>query len=274
MSQQRICHYYVDESGDLVLFDKRGRIIVGRNGCSQHFILGLLQAQDPDALTHDLEKLRAALLADPYFKDVPSMQPEQRKTALAFHAKDDCAEVRREVFHLLLRQDLSFSAVVRNKAAVVAYVQERNRHDPAYRYRDHELYDYTVRRLFKTHLHKADQYRVCFARRGSRDRTSALRAALETAQQRAIEQWHLDRDPPIHVRSASLPGSGGLQAVDYFLWALQRLYARGEDRYITMLWPKCSLVIDVDDTRQNRYGVYYTKKKPLSLAAIRQRPEI
>jgi hypothetical protein len=41
-----------------------------------------------------------------------------------------------------------------------------------------------------------------------------------------------------------------------------------------MLWPKCSLVIDVDDTRQNRYGVYYTKKKPLSLAAIRQRPEI
>ena len=29
----------------------------------------------------------------------------------------------------------------------------------------------------------------------------------------------------------------GLQAADYFLWALQRLYERREERYVTLLWP-------------------------------------
>jgi hypothetical protein len=33
-------------------------------------------------------------------------------------------------------------------------------------------------------------------------------------------------------------------------------------------------VHDLDDTREEQYGVYYTKKKPLSLAAIRDAPGI
>jgi hypothetical protein len=40
-------------------------------------------------------------LADPYFKGVPSMQADAKKTALFFHAKDDLPEVRREVFRVL-----------------------------------------------------------------------------------------------------------------------------------------------------------------------------
>jgi len=63
----------------------------------------------------------------------------------------------------------------------------------------------------------------------------------------------------------------GLQVADYFLWALQRLYERGEARYITYLWPQVHLVQDVDDTRQARYGVYYTQKKPLTIAAVADR---
>jgi hypothetical protein len=33
---------------------------------------------------------------------------------------------------------------------------------------------------------------------------------------------------------------------------------------------KASLVHDVDDTRVNRYGVYYTKKNPLKKANLKK----
>ncbi|MCX6036580.1 MAG: hypothetical protein NTW99_01550, partial [Chloroflexi bacterium] len=59
-----------------------------------------------------------------------------------------------------------------------------------------------------------------------------------------------------------------LQAADYFLWALQRFYERREDRFLDFIWPAVRLVHDLDDTRQNAYGVYYTQKKPLTLAAL------
>ncbi len=58
-----------------------------------------------------------------------------------------------------------------------------------------------------------------------------------------------------------------LQAVDYFLWALQRLYEQGEDRYWEFVRAKAQLVYDIDDTRQNSYGVYYTPANPLTGAA-------
>ena len=266
--------YFVDEAGDGTLFDERGRILVGQPGCSCFFMLGLLDVPDLDLLAGELDELRKRLLADPYFKGIPSMQPEARKTALAFHAKDDLPEVRREVFQLLLRHHLRFFAVVRDKRNLVEYVRQRNERDATYRYHPNELYDYMVRRLFKTLLHKDDEYRVYFARRGGSDRTQALRAALEEARRRFSAQSGIASTAPIHVMPSSPPTCAGLQAADYFLWALQRLYERREDRYVALLWPAFRLVIDIDDTREARYGAYYTQKKPLTLAAIKDSPGI
>jgi hypothetical protein len=101
-------HYFVDEADDPVLFDAKGRALPGQEGCSRHFILGVLDVADPEALGAELETLRLELLADPYFRDVPSMQPERRKTAWMFHAKDDVPEVRREVFRVLMRHPVQF----------------------------------------------------------------------------------------------------------------------------------------------------------------------
>ncbi|HLF29237.1 MAG TPA: DUF3800 domain-containing protein [Anaerolineae bacterium] len=170
-------HYFVDEAGDGTLFDRKGRVIIGTEGCSRYFMLGLVDVPDPVSLQQALDDLRARLLADPYFKDVPSFQPETQKTALAFHAKDDLPEVRREVFDLLLRHPVRFLAVVRDKQKLLEYVRQRNERDAAYRYNPNELYDYLVRRLFKNLLHKDDEYHITFARRGNSDRTAALRTA-------------------------------------------------------------------------------------------------
>jgi hypothetical protein len=67
----------------------------------------------------------------------------------------------------------------------------------------------------------------------------------------------------IRARQSSPRHDVPLQATDYFLWALQRHFERGESRYIDMLWPQVGLVHAVDETAEAPYGVYYTKKKPL-----------
>ena len=89
-------HYFVDEAGDPVLFNRRKQIVVGTGGCSGHFVLGLTDIADPVGLGAAIKQLRRDLLSDPYFMDVPSMKAEAGKTASACHAKDDLPEVRRE----------------------------------------------------------------------------------------------------------------------------------------------------------------------------------
>src|SRR5271157_3354481 len=175
-------HYFVDEAGTPNLFRRRRESIVGQEGCSNYFILGKLEVDDPDALQRQLDDLRAELLADPYFKGVPSMQPEEKKTALMFHAKDDVAEVRYRVMKLLAQQAVSFYAVVRDKHRVLAEVLARNEADESYWYRENDLYDELVAHLFKSRFYRGDHFEICFARRGKSDRTEALKLALDQAR--------------------------------------------------------------------------------------------
>jgi hypothetical protein len=254
---------YVDEAGDATLFDARGRVLVGEPGCSRYFMLGALEVGDPAALAADLMALRLQLLADPYFKDVPSMQPARRKTALAFHAKDDLPEVRREVFRVLLQHELQFHAVVRDKQRVLEYVRERNALDERYRYQPNDLYDTLVARLFKNRLHLRPELQVCFASRGKADRSAALRQALQMAHRRFEAKWRRNVEARIEARQAAAAHEPALQAADYFLWALQRHYERGESRFVQLIWPKIGVVQAVDETTVAPYGAYYTKKKPL-----------
>jgi hypothetical protein len=51
---------------------------------------------------------------------------------------------------------------------------------------------------------------------------------------------------------------------------LQRLYERGEGRYWEYVASKAGLVHDVDDQRENEWGVYYTKKNPLTTEKLKK----
>ena len=55
------------------------------------------------------------------------------------------------------------------------------------------------------------------------------------------------------------------------LWALQRLYERGEARFWNAVWPAVRLVIDIDDTRNNHYGEYYSQRNPLTTKNLKNR---
>ena len=268
---QAKCHYFVDEAGDPTLFNRRKQIVVGVEGCSTFFMLGLLDVADPEVLGQELNDLRQKLLSDPYFKGVPSMRPERRKTALEFHAKDDLPEVRREVFLLLMQYELRFFAVVRDKRRIVRLVREHNLKQPQYRYHPNQLYDRSVSRLFKDRLHKEDAYRIVFARRGTSNRTAALRKSLENSKQNFRRSWGVEATAPIEIVASVPANDASLQAADYFLWALQRLYERQEARYWEFLWPKVSLVYDINDVRNHEYGEYYTQRNPLTHEVLAKR---
>jgi hypothetical protein len=263
--------YYVDEAGDGVIFDGKGRVLVGTGKVQDYFTVGMVECWTMDDLTADLAALRAQLLADPYFKGVPSMQPEAKKTAIFFHAKDDLPEVRREVFKVLERHDFSFYAVIRTMSAVARRVKERNERDPTYRYRPTELYDSAVRRLFDRKLHTRPSFDVIFASRG-KARTQALREHLMKAQAASRKAAGTFPDAAIHVRAMPSHQHAGLQVADYCLWALQRLFTKGEDRFLSLIWPKVGLIVDADDTSEKPYGTYHTRKRaPLDAGKIKSR---
>lgn len=262
-------YYFVDEAGDANLFDRRGNLIAGhREGCSRYFILGVLDIAEPDKLSVEVTDLRKRLLEDPYLRKIPSMQTDAKKTAILFHARDDIPEVRKEVFAILNRANVKFLAVVRDKLKVIDYVRQRNENSPSYRYNTNELYDFMVRVLFKNILHRDDHYVITFSKRGGKDRTIALKNAIETARRRFAIQYRVENHVIVDIIAKSSNTDAGLQAVDYFLWALQRFYERREDRYLDFLWGKFRLVHDLDDVRYAKYGVYYSKTKPLTLEAL------
>ncbi len=256
-------HFFVDEAGDLTLFDRRGRVIVGRPGVSRVFLVGLAHLPDPTGATHRLNKLKAELLADPYFRAVPSMMPNGGKTALCFHAKDDLPEVRREVFRLLPTLGAKVQVAIRRKADVSAAAALA--HKLGQKLRPDSVYDDLVKRLFRNVLHKAEANHIVFARRGKSARQEALEGAIAKAKSNFIAKWGMPSHRPTIISSAYPSESAGLQVIDYYLWALQRLYERGEDRFFSLLADSYRLIMDLDDRRNKAYGEWYTDSNPLGL---------
>lgn len=262
-------YFYVDEAGDPSLFDRRGNVIAGEQGCSSHFILGALDVPDPVGLASALSVLHQQIVSDPFYAGVESLKPERRKTHLMLHAKDDLPEIRERVFRVLAAQEVRFYAVVRDKRGLAVHVRNLNATSESYRYAPNQLYDEMVRRLFRDKLHKDVAYRIVFARRGSKDRTHALRQALDDARANFQRKWGIAATAPIEVSAVAAKQDYCLQAADYFLWALQRLYTSGEERFLLFLWPRCALIHDADDRRKSPTGCYYSEKNPLTAAKLK-----
>ncbi len=261
-------HYFVDEAGDFNLLDKRGKIVVGREGVSCCFMVGLVDLPDPEHAHAELEDLRGRLLADPRFRHMPSMQPRAKKTALAFHAKDDPPGVRREVFELL--PSLGAKVIVGIRRKMPAAKRYKALHGASKRKLDAaETYDGLVSRIFRDKLHRADEHRVTFARIGKSNRNPALAEALAKAQRAFGAKFGERPKKPVVVASAYPHESGGLQIADYYLWALQRMFEREDEACFQMLAPQYRLVMDLDDKRNKPYGEYYSDHNTLKLAKIK-----
>ena len=257
--------YFVDEAGDLTLFDRRGRTIVGQEGVSHCFIVGAALIYDPDQLGLRLEQLRAKLVADPYFAQVPSVVSATGKTARLFHAKDDAPEIRAEVFHLLREHaGVEIYAAFRRKQVIASEAKDHFLRT-GLKLRSEIIYDDLVTSVFQNRIHLPDENHIVFARRGKADRNVALTRTIELAKRRFDAKWRKGIDRPTHISSSTPSETIGLQVVDYYLWALQRLLEKGESRYFNYLSTSFRLIVDRDDTRRSGSGEYYTgSRNPLT----------
>jgi len=191
-----------------------------------------------------------------------------------FHAKDDVPEVRREVLKLLLAQKVRFYAVVRDKQEAASHEARLREKQPKYRYRPNDMYDGLVSRLFRPRWYRADVFNICFSKRGKSDRTEAMRKALENAIAEFEQDFGVKNQAKVQISHSAPPGSGGLQAVDYFLWALQRFYEYeqtdkrdSECRYVELIRELTGEINDLDYVCEGKRGVLWGPRRPLSLAA-------
>lgn len=261
-------HYFVDEAGDLSFFDKKGRIIVGQPGASKFFMMGIAQIADPEQVASELEALRASLINDPCYKDIPSMRLEAKKTAVAFHAKDDHVEIREKVFELIQSFDVKVFVALRSKAEI-AEAATADYKSLGKKLQQNAIYDDLITRLFKNLLHKADVIQIAIARRGKEAREEALEQAINQAQKNFEAQWKISSNSSVFIKPTYPSQVAGLQVIDYYLWALQRLYEREEDGFFQPLAQKYRLIMDLDDKRNKPYGEWYSDRNPLTLEKLR-----
>ncbi|MCI0692182.1 DUF3800 domain-containing protein [candidate division KSB1 bacterium] len=255
-SQQQDDHYFfVDESGDPTFYDAKGHLIVGEKGCSPILILGFISTAQPQILRRELSRLQQELATDKYLAAVPSL----KKSLRAFHAKDDCPEIRQAVFKLIVNLPFESQFIVARKIEKV-FTTSFNRNE-------NKFYDNLASRLFENVLYEHKFNHIYFDQRGSRKRQKLLEAAIHSGLERFEERWDTKIISNIFVQSQIPSAEPCLQITDYMNWALQRVFTIGEMRYFDFVKEKVKLVWDVYDLAKYPNN-YYHSGNPLDTKKI------
>jgi hypothetical protein len=247
--------FFVDESGDPTFYDQRGNLIVGQQGCSPILLLGFIETPDPQPIRKALLALHQAIVLDPYFQGVPSLE----KTRIAFHAKDDLPEIRFQVYKLLATLDFKAQFIVARKIERVF----RNNFDA----KETKFYDHLVSQLFKRSLHRYQDNFIYFAKRGSRERQEPLENAIHRGIHEFEQTWNTQVNTRLHIQSQTPVGEPCLSVIDYMNWAVYRALTRREMRFYRVVEQKVSFLLDLYD--YDKYpNNWYSRKNPFDIEKI------
>lgn len=227
--------FFVDEAGDPSFYGKGKQVIVGNEGCSRTFSVGFLRTYDPQAIRSKLADVRLEILNDRYFKDIPSIVKTQR----AFHAKDDCPEVRKLVFSALDKMDFGVQVIVARKKEPFFRSMHGGSQD--------RFYSDLVSRLFSRALHLAHENTIVFARRGNKAKQHSLRTAVQSGTDKFRKKFQGSTVTTVNIETSQPAQEPALQAVDYALWSVQRAFEKGEMRYFEYMRDKIELLWDLHD---------------------------
>jgi len=249
-------YFYVDESGDPTFYDRYGNFIVGNDGISKILILGFIKTNDPKLIRQRLLQLQEEIRNDKYLRGVPSLQ----KSLVAFHAKDDCPEVRERVFKMIVELDFSAEVFVARKIQNIFNITHHRN--------EGEFYDDLVTKLFQNKLHLAKNNEVYFAVRGTRVRQAPLEHALQMAVKLFETKWNTKVETTTRVSPQSPSGEPCLQVIDYVNWAIQRAFVKHEDRFYKFIEDKASYLVDIYDTDKYPKNFYNKKSNRFDISKI------
>lgn len=226
-------YYFFDEAGDPKILGRRGVNLIERGDASKTFIVGYLETSQPKEVRAALTALHERLKNDEYLVGIPSMH----STNKAFHANKDCVEVRSEVFRLLKTLDVRFYCIVAHKREEVFRKK--------FGLKDSELYKYLVAKLLEDHLHTYPEIDCYFSVMGNVVRQDTMQEAINSAITSFWSKHNYENNSTIRILIQQNSEEPLLQAADYFLWAVQRSYERGENRFFNFMRDKILQVKEV-----------------------------
>lgn len=251
-------HRFLDEAGDTTFYGKGKKNVIGENGVSKVFVLGMVKVVDPlDEVREKLNNLQVKI-ANEEFYQVPSVIKKINKTGYYLHATDDLPEVRKEMFDLIKTINCSFEAVVGRKSV--------ERYETKHKGKEEYFYADLLSHLLKNKLRKHDKIVMHISERGKSTKNHNLELAFLKAKQRFEKNNDGNNTTTKVVFNVNYPTRDPLlNLADYFCWTIQRIFERGEVRYYNYIRNQVKLVIDLYDVgKYENWKNYYNQSNPLT----------
>jgi hypothetical protein len=229
-------HRFLDEAGDTTFYGKGMVPLLGSEGVSNNFFLGMLTINEPlEIVRQKVVDLQRSIMSDPYFFNIPSIHKKKSAFGYFLHAKDDIPEVRRMAYDLIISIDCKFDAVIGRKDYKI--YQKKHNGNQAEFYADmfsHLLHDNIIG-FDKLVLNIASRSRCTTHVNLERGLQKAIVVSKQKFPNNFDEckvQFNVQRpttEPIINI-------------ADYFLWSIQRKVERNETRYFNYLSNKINNV--------------------------------
>ena len=251
-------HYFLDEAGDTTFYGKRMVPILGEQGVSSCFILGLLKVNQPlNDVRAKVIQLQTEIVSDPYYKDIFSIH-KKRSYPYHLHAKDDIPEIRKATFELIKSIDCSFEAVVARK---IHYIFEKKHNN-----KDADFYADLLSHLLKKRIGRYDRIVLNIAERHRCTTQNNLQKGLDKALNNPRTRNLAQKAHCKVVFNVQRPSNEPLLSIaDYFCWSIQRVFEKGELRFYNYISDKISVICDLYDFASLGTGEsYYSKDRKLT----------
>ncbi len=254
-------HRFIDEAGDMTFFGKNKTPILGNEGVSKVFILGMVKIKQPlSEVRTIINNFCAEIESDSFFNSMPSVNKRIKQGGYYLHAKDDSPEIRYK-FLLYLMENIKFSAqVVVGRKKLSRFTNKHNS-------QEREFYADLLSHLLKDKANY-DKLVINIAERGSSTRGKNLEDALLKAHQRHIERGGKEYTATIKFNVQRYSSEPILAITDYILWTVQRVFEKGEIRYYDIVSKNIKQIHDLyDQTKSgttNGWMNYYGPDKPLT----------
>jgi hypothetical protein len=253
-------HRFLDETGDTAFYGKGRKLIVGRDGVSLSFGLGVVRVDRPlNEVRQEVRALQTQVEADPLLNTIPSVQKRAASGGFFFHSCKDTPDVRVVLLRYPRELPCEAEVVIARKIPVLFEKQHHGREE--------EFYADLLAHLIKNRLKRAGTLVLNVAERASSTREKVLTDALRLATERAAKKWGGENLRARVVFNVQNPLAEPLLTVsDYLCWAVQRVFERGEVRHYNYLAAKIRLVVDLydRDKYEGNQNYYDNKKNPLT----------
>lgn len=237
-------HRFLDEAGDTTFYGKRRVPILGTQGVSKYFLLGMLTINEPiGSVRERIIDLQNKVINDNYYYKIRSIQKKKSKSGYFFHATDDIPEVRKLVFEFINSIDCKFDVVVGEK--------DYNIYEKKHNGNQAEFYGDMLSILLHENLVLYDNLVLNIASRSRCTTQSNLDRGLQKALLISKNKFpHLNNSCKIAFNVQHPTIEPIINITDYFLWSIQRMVEREEDRYF-------------DFIKKNINGIKYLYQKEL-----------